>query len=151
MKIDFEESEHLAADEVEVLVRGRRDNALVEQVLAYIADFKPVKIDYIPLKTADRIVMVDIKDIIMVDVEGSKLHLVTTKGNHIITERLYKFKEKVRRGDFVQISKHALVNINHLDYLEDSFSGNMTAFLSQGHKTTVSRKYLKDLLNFLGL
>ncbi|YAB14787.1 LytTR family DNA-binding domain-containing protein [Lactiplantibacillus plantarum] len=54
-------------------------------------------------------------------------------------------------SDFVQVSKHAVLNLNHLITLSDSFSGNMTARLTNQVKTEVSRKYVKSLMTSLGV
>ncbi|MFV8214762.1 LytTR family DNA-binding domain-containing protein, partial [Streptococcus pluranimalium] len=66
-------------------------------------------------------------------------------------QRLYQFKEKVGSQDMIQVSKQSLINIRHLERMEASFSGNMTAFLTGGLKIAVSRRYLKVLEKRLGL
>ena len=66
-------------------------------------------------------------------------------------ETLTHFQNRVNRQNFVQISKHAIININHLLSLSDSFSGNMTARLTNNIKSSVSRKYVKLLMDYLGL
>jgi DNA-binding LytR/AlgR family response regulator len=64
---------------------------------------------------------------------------------------LAHFADRLASPDFVQVSKHAIVNLNHLLSLEDSFSGSMTAKLSEHTKTSVSRKYVQLLAQRLGL
>lgn len=151
MRVYFEEIPDFSLDELEVIVRGRESTKQVKELLSHISQYGQSSIEYLPLKTIDRIMMVAIKDIILVEVNGTELTIETIKGRYKIKERLYRFMEKVPHAHFVQISRHAIVNVNHLEYLEDSFSGNMIAFLTHGLKTSVSRKYLKDLLVFLGL
>ncbi len=53
---------------------------------------------------------------------------------------------RINRQNFVQISKHAIINIDHLLSLSDSFSGNMTARLTNNIKSSVSRKYAPLLI-----
>lgn len=151
MKVYFEENPDLALDELEVVVKGSEYSKLVQDLLRYISNYEQSPSDFLPIKASDRITMVAVKDIILAEVNGTQLTIETVKGSYEITERLYRFMEKVGHADFVQISRHAIVNVNHLDYLEDSFSGNMLAVLTNGTKTSVSRKYLKGLLVFLGL
>lgn len=81
--------------------------------------------------------MLKIDDLIYVDVDDTSLILETLKGRRIISGRLYKFKERLNNPDFVQVSKQSLLNINHLEALEASFSGNMLALLT-GKRVTCS-------------
>lgn len=94
--------------------------------------------------------MLHVADLILVDVDGSTLILETTQGRLLTNDRLYKFRNRLANPDFVQVSKHALININHLQALENSFSGNMLAILTGKIKADVSRRYLSELEN-LGL
>ena len=94
--------------------------------------------------------MLHVADLILVDVDGSTLILETTQGRLLTNDRLYKFRNRLANPDFVQVSKHALININHLKALENSFSGNMLAILTGKIKADVSRRYLSELEN-LGL
>ena len=94
--------------------------------------------------------MLHVADLILVDVDGSTLILETTQGRLLTNDRLYKFRNRLANPYFVQVSKHALININHLKALENSFSGNMLAILTGKIKADVSRRYLSELEN-LGL
>lgn len=104
-----------------------------------------------PVKTAVRTELLRVSDLILVDVDGSALILETTQGRLLTNDRLYKFRQRLANPDFVQVSKHALININHLKALENSFSGNMLAILTGKIKTDVSRRYLSELERRLGL
>lgn len=148
MKWTFEESSN---QELEVVVRKGSYDEEVQAVLVYLSQFGQVSPDIVPVKTADRIQMLRVGELIAVEVEGSDLRLHTQKGMLVTTDRLYKFQARLNNPDLVQVSKQTLLNIAHLNYLEASFSGNMTAFLSQGVKVTVSRRYLKALEQKLGL
>lgn len=148
MKWTFEESSN---QELEVVVHKSSYDEEVQAVLAYLSQFGQVSPDIVPVKTADRIQMLRVAELIAVEVEGSDLRLHTQKGTLVTTDRLYKFQARLNNPDLVQVSKQTLLNIAHLNYLEASFSGNMTAFLSQGVKVTVSRRYLKALEQKLGL
>lgn len=148
MKWTFEESSN---QELEVVVRKSSYDEEAQAVLAYLSQFGQVSPDIVPVKTADRIQMLRVGELIAVEVEGSDLRLHTQKGTLVTTDRLYKFQARLNNPDLVQVAKQTLLNIAHLNYLEASFSGNMTAFLSQGVKVTVSRRYLKALEQKLGL
>ena len=62
-----------------------------------------------------------------------------------------KLQHRINRRSFLQISRHAVMNIDHLESLSDSFSGNMMAKMTGGVKSSVSRKYVKSLMDYLGV
>nr|WP_238480097.1 LytTR family DNA-binding domain-containing protein [Fructobacillus papyriferae] len=107
--------------------------------------------EVLSLKTEEGIQLVKIKDIIYIDVSETNL-LIYSQNELLVTKgRLVKFMERLKNPDFVQVSKHAVVNINHLARLENSFSGSMLAKMSRGNQTMVSRRYVKKLTDRLGL
>lgn len=149
MKVQFEQDDQ--QEELLVSLKKFSRDAEVEAVLAYLNQLGQVSPDIVPVKTGDRIQMLRVAELIAVEVEGNNLRLYTLTGQLLTTDRLYKFQARVNNPNLVQVSKQTLLNIAHLDYLEASFSGNMTAFLSRGVKVTVSRRYLKALEQKLGL
>ena len=151
MEIRFEEDKTLSQNQIDVLVSSQDLSPNVQQLMDYIGLYQTETPTIVPIKTADRIEMLKVEELVSVDVEGTSLILDTLKGRQIITERLYKFQERLNNPDFVQVSKHGIINIQHLEALEASFSGNMLAILTGKRKVDVSRRYLKNLEKRLGL
>ncbi|WP_027968325.1 LytTR family DNA-binding domain-containing protein [Streptococcus equinus] len=151
MHYQFEEDSSLPKEAIEVLVRSGEYDQAVQDVLDYLARFNQEKTEVIPVKTAMRTELLRVSDLILIDVDGSSLILETRHGRLVTNDRLYKFRARLNNPDFVQVSKHAVLNINHLNALESSFSGNMLALLTNDIKTDVSRRYLSDLEKALGL
>jgi len=147
----FEEDSSLPKEAIEVLVRSGKYDQAVQDVLDYLARFNQEKTEVLPVKTAMRTELLRVSDLILIDVDGSSLILETRHGRLVTNDRLYKFCTRLNNPDFVQVSKHAVLNINHLKALESSFSGNMLALLTNDIKTDVSRRYLSDLEKALGL
>ncbi|SDL61998.1 LytTR family DNA-binding domain-containing protein [Streptococcus equinus] len=151
MHYQFEEDSSLPKEAIEVLVRSGKYDQAVQDVLDYLARFNQEKTEVLPVKTAMRTELLRVSDLILIDVDGSSLILETRNGRLVTNDRLYKFRARLNNPDFVQVSKHAVLNINHLKALESSFSGNMLALLTNDIKTDVSRRYLSDLEKALGL
>lgn len=149
MKWRFEEDE--ASQEMSILVTKDRFDGEVETVIAILEQFQSGQKEVIALKTQDRVQLLKVKDLITVEVDGNDLVITTVKGVLRTQGRLYRLKEQLAHPDIIQVSKYCLININHLDYLENSFSGNMMAFLTGNVKTSVSRRFLKDLEKRLGI
>ncbi|MCI1891482.1 MAG: LytTR family transcriptional regulator DNA-binding domain-containing protein [Schleiferilactobacillus harbinensis] len=147
----FLENKQYPPTDPAVTVEAAKQDQNVQALMAYIDRYGANQLGIVPVKTDDRIQMVRIEDIIMADVQDTALLIYTTGGVLTTRERLTHFAERLASPDFVQVSKHAMVNLNHLLSLEDSFSGSMTAKLSDNNKTSVSRKYVQLLAQRLGL
>lgn len=148
MKWQFEEKD---TDELEVLIQKKSLDHEVQALIGHLGIFEQERPKVLPIKTAEEILLLTIAELIAIEVEGTQLILKTSKASYQTTERLYKFKERLNNPDFVQVSKQSLININHLEKLEASFSGNMLAVLTNKIKVQVSRRYLKALEKQIGL
>lgn len=150
MRVRFEQDNTLR-DEIDVVVKASRQNNETRTLMEYIKRANQESSKIVPVKTADRIIIVKIEDIILVDVQKDTLTIETITDQYVLQERLYKFMQKLHGGLFVQVSKHAVINIDYLIALEDSFAGAMTARLEKNLRTNISRKFLRELENHLGL
>lgn len=150
MKIEFVQKE-IPDGEVEVTVSASEKNQKVARVIATLSDLEIVGPDVLSLKTEDGIQLVKVADIILVDVSEGNLLIYTIKELIVTKWTLASFIKRIKNRNFVQVSKHATININFLDRLENSFSGSMLAKLSQGNQTMVSRRYVKNLTDQLGM
>ncbi|MFC3927319.1 LytTR family DNA-binding domain-containing protein [Streptococcus caprae] len=149
MKWVFKEVDNL--ENLEIELRKSVYDKEVADLVAYLENFQRLTPEVLPVKSGDQIQLIKVADLALIDVAENYLVLTGAFGQVRTRLRLYQLMDKLANPDFVQVSKQTVVNINHLDYLEASFSGNMTAFLKGKHKTTVSRRYLKQLEARLGL
>lgn len=150
MKVNFLEDRSLKEKEVIVEVKACLEDEEVDSLISFIKKFKQKNKRLLPVKSEDRIFTIKTKNIIKIEVQGIELtyylpeETIKTKG------RLYQVLDKLNM-DFVQVSRHAIVNINYLESLEAGFVGNMIAKLDYGYKAEISRRYMKDLEKRLGL
>lgn len=151
MKIQFELEETIPANDPLVTVKAEKLGVEVKSLMDYLQQYQATRGTVIPIKTDDCIIMVKIDDIILADINQTELLIYSMEGVYTTTESLIHFQNRLKSQNFIQVSKHALINIDHLQSLSDSFSGNMTAKLSNHHKTSVSRRYVKNLMDFLGI
>ncbi|KRN02195.1 hypothetical protein FD13_GL002068 [Levilactobacillus senmaizukei DSM 21775 = NBRC 103853] len=151
MRVEFEQNLAIEATDPLVVVQAAAKGLVVADVMAYLADYQAVYAGIIPVKTPDRLVMVKTAAIILADIQQDTLLLYTTNGTITTHETLRHLVQRLGDQAFVQVSKHGVLNLDHLESLEDSFSGNMTAILTDHVKTAVSRKYVKQLMRQLGL
>ncbi|WEV36499.1 LytTR family DNA-binding domain-containing protein [Lactobacillus sp. ESL0677] len=152
MQIKFQEDSTVSPENPTVIVKAAKRQAQTLDILQYLEHFaENNKTDIIPIKAIDQIVMVKSKSIILVDIVDNSLLIYTTNSVLQTKETLSHFSEKLNHDHFLQISRHAIINVDHLLTLEDSFSGNLTAKLTNDIKTSISRKYVKSLMTFLGI
>lgn len=150
MIIEFEPNSNLKEDQIEVKVVSVEETQQVKRLIDYIKNFDKKVDSILPVKAEDRILTVKIDEIIKIEVEKTKLTFYTTNAVIKTTGRLYQVLEKLN-NDFVQVSKHGIINLNYLESLEAGFTGNMVARLDFKQKTDVSRRYLPELEKKLGL
>lgn len=149
MKIKFISDPNLTSHEIQIDVRS---NELNKDVINLLSDLEKLNSnsDLIPIKVDDQIKLVNQSEIVAVEVNESILtfqmqnQVLTTRGN--LKSLLLNLN-----NSFIKISKFSIINIKQLSSLEASFSGNMTAMMKNGSKITVSRRYLSDLRERIGL
>ncbi|MFC6261284.1 LytTR family DNA-binding domain-containing protein [Levilactobacillus fujinensis] len=151
MRHKFEQNSDIDSADPLVIVQAAAESPETTAILAYLDNYQTGHAGIIPVKTPDRLVMVKTATIILADVQHETLLLYTTTGTITTHETLRHFVQRLGDSTFVQVSKHGVLNLDHLQSLEDSFSGNMTAVLTTHLKTAVSRKYVKGLMAQLGL
>lgn len=150
MDVKFHSNPNLEEDQIEVKVISAGQTTNVNNLLSYIKNFDKKVDSLLPVKTEDRILTIKIEEIIKVEVEKTELSFYTTNSVIKTNGRLYQILEKLN-NDFVQVSKHGIINLNYLESLEAAFTGNMIAKLDFKQKTDVSRRYLPELEKKLGL
>jgi len=149
LKVKFQEDPSLE-DEIEVEIRASAESGTVKRLVSYLNKFGKRDRNLLPVKTSDRIVTVKRDELIKVEVQGTSLTYYTLSEVVKTTGRLYQVLENLNE-DFVQVSRHSVINLNYLESLESGFAGNMVAILAEGLETEVSRRYLPDLERELGL
>lgn len=149
MKVVFQIDQSLD-DEIQVEIRSGQKTPTVSRLISYLNKFGKKDRNLLPLKTSDRIVTIKREDLIKVEVASTRLTYYTTQETIETTGRLYQVLESLN-DDFIQVSKHSIINLDYLQSIESGFAGNMVAILKNGVKADVSRRYLPELEKELGL
>ena len=149
MKVEFKKDESLH-DEIRVEVKSAEQDSTINKLLAYISKFDKQERSLLPIKTSDRIVTIKMNTLIKIEVQATSLTYYTTAEVVKTTGRLYQVLE-VLNDNFIQVSRHSIINLNYLESIENGFAGNMIVMLANNLKTDVTRKYLPELEKELGL
>ena len=89
-------------------------------------------------------------DIYMFRVEDKQLKVFTEKSEYLLKKPLYQIEDDLD-SNFVRISKSTIVNMRKIERVAPSLKGMMFISLKNGLKDNISRKYLPDFKNALGL
>lgn len=146
MQTHFEKNTQVNSKDPIITIQAAELDENITQLLNYINRYESSSPNRLTIKTEDRLLMIRPAAIILADIVEAQLLLTTTEGMIKTNETLKHFLQRLANPNFVQISKHAVINLDHLLALSDSFSGSMSARLTGNTKTAVSRKYVKELM-----
>ncbi len=105
----------------------------------------------IALKVDDQYFIVHTKDILYLEVNQGILTITTSNKKYQSRQSLSSLADKLNSQDFIRISKYAMVRLQAIERLEMAFSGNMYAYLSTGQQVNVSRRFVSQVKNRLGI
>lgn len=95
----------------------------------------------ISLKCGSEWVRVRLDSISWIEAAGDYMCVHTPEGNHIIRKTLKLFEDELNDGNFLRVSRSAIVNLAKLTKLTPNSNGEYVAHLSTGDQVKVSRKY----------
>ena len=150
MQIHFQPDPSLGPDDLNIIVNAVNKNERVISLLRYLDKYNQKNRSLIPIKTEDRILTIKQADLTKVEVTKNTLSFYTKKDIVQTNGRLYQVLTRLNEN-FVQVSKHGIINLDQLVSLEAGFTGNMIAKLNYDQRADVSRKYLPELERRLGL
>ncbi|RMX24458.1 LytTR family transcriptional regulator [Limosilactobacillus reuteri] len=133
-----------------LILQTTNKNERVISLLRYLDKYNQKNRSLIPIKTEDRILTIKQTELIKVEVTKNTLSFYTKKDIVQTNGRLYQVLTRLNEN-FVQVSKHGIINLDQLVSLEAGFTGNMIAKLNYDQRADVSRKYLPELERRLGL
>ncbi|MGK9045520.1 LytTR family DNA-binding domain-containing protein [Mammaliicoccus vitulinus] len=105
----------------------------------------------IGIKTSQGVYLINKTDMIFAEVFDKQLTIATTEETYTTRMSLNALQQSLPENKFVQISKSSIVNIEYITKVSPSFSGNLYATLINHQKVTISRRYVKNLTQILGI
>ena len=106
--------------------------------------------DMLAVKNGSDIALLELGDIYMFRVEDKQVKVYTENSDYLIKKPLYQVEEDLDQS-FVRISKTTIVNLKKIQRVAPSLKGMMFIELKNGLKDNISRKYLPEFKEALGL
>lgn len=133
--------------EDEIIVRCTRlDDRVMELISALKADAQR-------LTAYDEhgIVMLSPKDIFYFESVDNKVFACCEKSVCEIRKKLYELETELAHTDFLRVSKSTILNVSKIQRLSASFNGRLDARLANGEVVVISRQYVGNLKQKLGI
>lgn len=145
-KIVIRFDKNLEKDLIEVV--AKEDNPLVRNIENYINKNFPNSIN---CYKNNQLFRIPIDDIYRIYCENSFVYLNTEDQKFEIKERLYEIESKLNLFSFFKINKSELINMNKVKDFDFTYSGKVLVHLSNGDISTVSRRNINKLKEYLGV
>ncbi len=139
MKIFIEEP--AAGEEDQVIIRCRQ---MSRELLQFINNLKTQKPNIVGLDGSD-IHRLDIDDVYYFEAVDNKVFIYCREKVFESKYKLYEVEEMLAGGDFLRVSKSAILNLQRISFLSPAYSGRLEASLDNGEKIIISRQYVPDL------
>lgn len=94
---------------------------------------------------------INVDEIFYIESIDRKVFIYTKTQTYEISEKLYVLEEQLASMNFIRISKSLLLNINKIHSFYPKLSGNLEALLTNNEKVIISRRYVANLKNKLGM
>ena len=98
-----------------------------------------------------KIVLVEPSEVLYFESVDDKVFAYTKDSVYETKAKLYQLEEELPASAFFRASKAVIVNLDKIDSLAPVFGGRFEAILENGYKVVVSRNYLNELKERLGL
>lgn len=137
-----------ACTELQVIIRTAQVDDAVQALAKRISDTPP------QLLTGSRDGTIEIlnpSELIRIFADGGKTVAVTENGTYDLRLRLYEAEERLPHSSFVRISKSEIVNLHKVKSFDLSFTGTICIRFLNDTVTYVSRRYVREIKQILGV
>ena len=120
------------------------------RVLSYIDHFTTDRENLI-IRSDEELRMIQKSEIICAEVQDKALTIYTKSEQIVTSKSLSTLMKEMNSETFLKVSKAEMLNIQMIDRVEPSFSGNLIARMKNGRKVSISRRYVASLKERLGI
>ena len=133
--------------EEEIIIRCKE---MDDSILKLIQTIKQRNI-MINANKSGQIYRLEQKDIFYYESVENKVFIYTKCEMYDSKQKLYEIEQELIGTDFIRVSKSIILNLSKIKSLAPAFNGRFEATLKNGEKVIISRQYVVDLKERLGL
>lgn len=145
MKITIQDCRE--GEEDEIIIRCHQiDDSLMRMICALKAGQ-----DKLTVYKEDKLLQVRPREIFYFEAVDNKVFAYMEKEVYEVKQKLYELEQILVHTDFFRASKSTIINLANVKNLSPSFNGRFEACMKNGERLLVSRQYVPDLKEKLGL
>ena len=144
MKVIIQDPAAGEEDSITICVRCMTDNIMRAINLIKSPDSLSVYLD-------DRVFILPLGEVFYAESVDLKTYVYAEKKVYRSKLKLYEIEDALSSGDFLRISKQAIVNVRKIKSVAPAGESRFQATLSNGEKVLISRQYVPALKARFGL
>ena len=134
--------------EIEILIKAALIDDKVNSIIEKLKDEKPkIIVGFIDYKAK----ILNESSIVRIYSANKKIYAVTDNHEYILKIPLYEVIERVNQNHFVRISNTEIINLKKVVEFDLSFTGTICIKLANGNISYVSRRYVNNIKQTLGI
>lgn len=134
---------------IEKAIKTRGQNKIIEQVTALKENLSVQQLQKIGLPLSDGLQFIKIDDLLYFEADGSYTHVITLKGNFLVSKKIKEFEELLLNDNrFYRVHRSYLVNI--LKITKYSKRDGATLVIENNKVIPVAREKKNDFDEFIG-
>ena len=112
---------------------------------------KDIGLQVLPIQMDERIYMLQVPEIIAIGVENGETTIYTKNMTYIIHEPLSALEKKIDGHPFLRVHRAFLLNLKEIKEIQPWFNHTFQLTMSNGLKIPVSRSYMKEFKEKVGI
>jgi len=145
-KVIFEEPQ--PGEEDHIVVRCR---AVGPELLQVLDKLKKESVTVLPAYLEDRLYRISPSDVFYIEAVDNKVFYYCQNEVYESKQKLYALEDLLLTEGFLRVSKSLIVNLSKIESLAPALASRLEATLTNNERVMISRKYVNDLKERLGL
>ena len=145
MKIFIEQNDSI--EEPEITIKCNVIDPELENLIATVRLFANTILG----KKDNATFFINLSDVFYFETTDNRIFFYTEKEVYETSLRLYEIEEKFRNTSFVRVSKSFLVNLRKVSNIQSETNGRLIAELVNKEKIIISRQYVPNIKEKLGV
>lgn len=134
-------------EEEQILIRCRN----VDDPIVALAKELKRRRDKLTVKDGENILQVDQSEVYYFEAVDNKVFLYTKEKVYETKWKLYELEEQFGHTNFIRVSKSVILNLAKVESFHPDFNGRYEALMKNNERVLISRQYVPELKNRLGI